>query len=262
MNFAMFRFVIRAAKYWIFGVDSPSRKREKSNMGFFSFSKGTVLALTVAALLGWTSRVVAVTTDTLQHLVDTAGSLAIGDKIFNNFNYFESGLTSFDASQIHVTASVSNGIYFLTWDGNISLVSGGAASGDLLLNYRVTATAGAISAIGQLYTGSAQPQPGSFLAIDETVRDTQGNLVANSHLDTHDMSDPAAEPGDNLNLSPAQKTIDVTKDIALGTASGGFVSISEIRQSFTQVPEAATTALLAVGFALMSAAARRKTRNG
>jgi hypothetical protein len=230
-------------------------------MGLFPFTKGTVRALAVAALLGWAGRVNGLTTDTLQHLVDTGGALTIGDKIFNNFNYFESGLTSFDASQIHVTASIANGIYFLTWAGNISLVSGGAASGDLLLNYRVTATAGQISAIGQAYTGSAQPQPGTFLAIDETARDTQGNLVANSHLDEHDMSDPAAEPGDNLNLTPPQQTIDVTKDIALATVNGGFVTISEIRQSFTQVPEAATTALVCIGLALIGATARRKARN-
>jgi PEP-CTERM motif len=53
----------------------------------------------------------------------------------------------------------------------------------------------------------------------------------------------------------------VTKDIALATVNGGFVTISEIRQSFTQVPEAATTALVCIGLALIGATAHRKARN-
>lgn len=203
-----------------------------------------------------------VTTDTLLHLVSSGGSLAIGDKIFSNFDYFASGLTSFDASQIRVTASFSGGVYFLTWAGNMSLVSGGPATADLVLNYRVTATSGLINMIDQFYTGSVQGTAGSFLAIDETVRDTTGRVVANSHLDATDLGDPFAEAGDNLNINPALTTVDVTKDLSFGVVNGGFVTVSEVRQSFHQsaIPEAGTTGLLVLGMAVVGIAALRKTR--
>jgi len=214
-----------------------------------------------AVALGLASQTKAATTDNLMHLANTGGSLTIGDKTFSNFDFLASGLTSFDASQIRVTASLANGTYFLTWAGNISLVSGsGPISAELLLNYRVAAATGTINMIDQSYTGSAQPTGGAFLAIDETVRDTNGNLVANSHLDANDLSDPSAEPGDNLTINPAQSVIDVTKDIAFGIVNGGFVSVSEIRQSFDQIPEAGTTSMLVVGLAIVGFVIRQKVR--
>ncbi|MGD1089822.1 MAG: hypothetical protein ABR955_14040, partial [Verrucomicrobiota bacterium] len=79
----------------------------------------------------------------MAYLQDTPGaSLSIGDKTFSGFAYNESDLTSFDASNIQVTASQVGTSYFLTWGGNMSLVSGGAATADLLLNYTVTANDG------------------------------------------------------------------------------------------------------------------------
>ena len=224
---------------------------------------GTALALAAAALLGLVSQAGAQnappTTDNLAHLVATGGSLRIGDKVFSDFDFVASGLTSFDPSQIRVTASMEDGIYYLTWAGNMSLVSAsGPASADLVLNYRVTATQGLINTIDQLYTGSAQPLGGSFLAVDETVRDSSGRIVANSHLDTDDLSDPFAEAGDNLNINPALRTVRVTKDISFGLISRGFITISEVRQSFHQVPEASTAVLLGLGLALVGIVAFRQ----
>jgi hypothetical protein len=219
-------------------------------------------ALAAAVALGLASQTEAATTDNLQNLTTTGGSLTIGDKTFSNFDFLASGLTSFDASKIQVTASFAGGTYYLTWGGNMSLVSGSGApaTADLLLNYRVTAATGMINMIDQQFTGSVQPPGGAFLAIDETVRDTNGNLVANSHLDANDLSDPSAEPGDNLLISPAQHIIDVTKDIAFGIVNGGFISISEIRQSFDQIPEPDTTPMLVVGLGILGFVVRQKLR--
>ena len=194
----------------------------------------------------------------MQHLVDTNGSISIGDKVFSNFDYVESGLTTFDASKIRVVATVdSSGIYYLTWQGNMSLLSSTTATADLVLNYSVTATSGQIDMIDQLYTGSAQTFTGTsreFLAIDETVRNSSGALVANSHLDLTDPSDPFAEAGDNLFVNPGQSRLNVTKDISFGAFNGGFIALSEVRQSFHQVPEASTTGMFLLGVALAGAA--------
>lgn len=111
--------------------------------------------------------------------------------------------------------------------------------------------------IDQSYTGSAQPAGGAFIAVDESVY-SGTTIVANSHLEVGDLSDPWAEVGDDLLIDPALTTVDVSKDIGLGIVNSGFVTISEIKQSFHQVPEGgATMALLGAGM-LGLIALRRK----
>jgi PEP-CTERM motif len=196
----------------------------------------------------------AATSDTLQDLATTGGSLTIGDKTFNNFSFQESGLTSFDPSQITVTASFQNGIYFLTFTGNMSLVSAsGPASADLVLNYTITALAGQISMIDQSYTGGGT-NGSAHISIDETASH-DGVVYGSSHLEIGDFSDPPAEGtfnGDNLDINPPQTSLDVTKDMGFGlsASNGGQVEISRVAQSFHQVPEPSTVAMLLLGSAV------------
>ena len=214
--------------------------------GFLSFIAAFAL---IASVNAQTS-----TSDTLQDLVNTDGSLTIGDKVFDNFDFFASGLTNFDPSQIRVTASFSNGEYFLTWAGNMSLVSGGAATADLVLGYTVTALSGTIDEVDASYTGSAQPSGGAFLAIDETVRDSQGDVLGTMHLD-------GSHTSATLNINPAQTSLNITKDLGFGIVDGGFVTVSEISQSVHQVvPEASTSVLFGLGLFLCGMFATRCRR--
>ena len=219
----------------------------------------------MASAVSFTPPVPAYTAD-LASLVANNGTLTIGDKIFSNFDYLATNLTSFDPSKITVTASVDmDGVYYLTYAGNISLVSGsGPVTADLLLNYTVTATAGQIVMIDQYYAGSAQGTNGAFLAVDETAR-VGPVVVANSHLMVGDLSDPPAEfgiGGDNLNINPGQTTLDVTKDISLGLVDGGLITISKVAQSFHQgVPDGGSTVAL-LGIALAAVEGVRWTLRG
>ena len=211
----------------------------------------------VAAVVGFALAMMAgplsaqVYTDTLADLSNPNGtynSLTIGDKTFSHFSYLGTDLTSFDPSQIVVAASIaSDGTYDLTWGGNVSLATLNTATADLKLNYVVTATDGLIAVIDQSYTGSAQ---NGLLAIDEnayTQNFGQG-LDGNSHLNTYDVSDPPAESTDLLNLITPASTLFVTKDIGLaGFSPGSFVTISEVTQSFHQVPEPGAVMLTALG---------------
>jgi hypothetical protein len=176
------------------------------------------------------------------------GTLSVGDKVFSGFSYLNSDLTSFNPSQIMVTASESGGVDYLTWTGNISFVSSGVASADLLLNYMVTANSGAIDMIDQSFTGSAQ---NGFLAIDETAATGTfgGPVVGSTHLQVGNNSD-----SDGIN--PAQPVLYMTTDIGLAVASpnGGFITVSQIGQSFHQlapVPEPSVTLLGSLGGGLL-----------
>lgn len=194
-------------------------------------------------------------TDTLANLTANHGTLSVGDKTFSGFDYLASSdLTSFDPTQITVTASIgSDGVYYLTWSGNISLATFGTATADLKLNYIVMANAGSISMIDQAYTGSAQG--GGLLAVDETAAlgNFGGQVVGQSHLTALDVSDPPAEINDVLNIVPPETLLYVTKDIALAAAApgGSLVTISQVAQSFHQVPEPGTLLLGSLGGGLL-----------
>ena len=164
-------------------------------------------------------------------------TLSIDDKTFSGFGYTPSGLTSFDPNQIIVTATESAGVDYLTWSGNISVVSGDIGTAGLQLKYIVTANAGTINKIDQAYTGSAV---NGLLTVVETVStDPSGvPIVGSSHLQVGDLSDPDAEANDLLDIFPPEAVLYVTKDIVfnLNSVNGGFISISQVVQSFHQVP--------------------------
>jgi hypothetical protein len=207
-------------------------------------------------------------TGTLYDLANGGGSLTIDHKLFSDFSFTDSGLTSFDAHNIIVTASDVGGVEYLTWSGDMSLSSAGIASADLKLNYKVTVTPGGnpIDWIDQSFTGSAQH---GFLAVDETahIGAPGGLVVGSSHLEVGDFSDPPPETvqGDNLTINPWQNVLYITKDIgfSVNSPNGGFITISEVSQSFHQVPEPTTViagALLLLPFGASTLRILRKNR--
>jgi len=179
------------------------------------------------------------------------GSLTIDDKTFTGFWYQATGLTGFDPNQIYVSVSQTGGVDYLTWSGNMSL-SGSYATSDLILRYIVTANPGSINMIDQYYIGVAT---NGFLAVDETaaIGAFGGTVVGFSHLEVGDFGDPPAEAiqGDSLNINPSQSVLYVTKDISFAVLDGGTVSLSEVVQSFHQVPEPGTMLLGCLGGGLL-----------
>lgn len=220
--------------------------------------KNTVFWTAAISLAAMIQPAQATLTGDLASLVNNGGTLSVGDKTFSGFTYADNGLTSFNAANITVTASVGpDGVYYLTWEGPIVLTrseaNAPAASAHLSLGYTVTANPGQIFMIDQSYTGSAQPS-GASLAVDENVF-VDGVNVANSHLGIGDMSDfpfpPTGEAGDKLTFNPAS-LLHITDDISFDIGSGGgLVFISEISQSFHQVPVPEPTTIIAGALLLL-----------
>ena len=183
-------------------------------------------------------------------------SLSVGDKTFSGFSFLATGLNGFDANAILVTASYYDSdpsTYYLSYSGNMQLVGPTLVTltADLLLGYTVTA-GNPIYMIDQKYTGGAVN--GSLL-VNETAT-SAGAPAVHSQLSRGfgptDVTDPNNYPygpltafdlGENdlLTVVPPQTVLDVVKDISFSIFNpGGQVSISEVEQSFHQVPEPTT----------------------
>jgi len=194
---------------------------------------------------------------TLGDLVSSGGTLTIDDKTFSNFAWqtADAGLNS-QAANLIVTTSSSGGVDYLDFSGAISVdnISGnGTLMGDLILSYTVTANPGAINMIDQQYTPLAGTTTNSGqIVIGETVA-YNGVTVANSTLSLNppDLSDPQPEPGDNLNINPAENQLAVTKDILIAAYAGNMVGLTNVEQSFHQVPEPGTMLLGSLGGGLL-----------
>ena len=211
--------------------------------------RNTVIVVAAVAMAATIQTTQAAFTDSLADLTSATGtynSLSIGDKTFSDFSYLASALTGFNAANVTVTASVdAGGVYFLTWSGNVAaLASLTPTTGDLLLNYRVSASAGVIAKIDQGYTGSG------IVSVVETVSPSSGGVPITSTivLPLTGVLNPNSE--DNIPVVPPSATLYVTKDIGLavlpnGSFASDLATISQVEQSFHQVAVPEPTTVIA-----------------
>jgi hypothetical protein len=173
--------------------------------------------------------------------LSNGGTLTVGDKTFSDFSYTAVGLTGWNPLNVTVAATEdANGVYFLTWSGNVAaLASLTSASADLKLNYAVTASAGVIATIDQGYTGSG------IISVVETVSPSSGGVPITSTISLPLTGVLNPDSADNIPVVPPSSTLYVTKDIAIavlpnGTLASDLATISQVEQSFHQVPEPTT----------------------
>jgi hypothetical protein len=201
----------------------------------------TMLAFGLVSALGGVS-LFATPVYTLGGLVSSGGTITIDDKTFSNFSWQSANAAlNSDASALVVTASSSGGIDYLNWSGSIAVdntLGNANLIGDLILKYTVSANPGSINMIDQSYTPLPATTAGSGqIIIGETVGNN-GITVANSTLTLNPpvLSEPPAQPGDNLNINPSVQQLAVIKDISILAKPGNLVGLSNVEQSFHQVP--------------------------
>jgi len=169
---------------------------------------------------------------------------ADGSLTFSGFGLSGDPTLVADAGTFTVSTINQGGINYLSFSGAFIGVSG-ISSADLTLSYTVTANGGGITMIDQKYTPDANNfvGAGDQIIIGETASGHTGSETANSTLTLQplDLSDPVAEPGDNLNFGTAQTVVDVSKDFLFTSGNlGDTVGLSVLDQSFHTVPEPTT----------------------
>ena len=227
-----------------------------------------ILVLSVASVVAGIP-LFAQTIYTLGDLVNSGGTITIGDKTFSNFGWQSANATlNSDAAALVVTVSSSGGVDYLNFSGLIALdntLGNADLTGDVNLTYTVTANPGSIDMIDQSYTPlTATTSAAGQIIIGETVANN-GIIVANSTLTLNppDFIDPQPEPGDNLNINPSANQLAVIKDITIDAFAGNVVGLTNVEQSFHQVPEPGTLLLggLGGGLLLLLRSRRQSRRN-
>ena len=217
--------------------------------GGLLFLLAFVLAPTLAGASLYTSIVPA---QTVQNVIDTTGSVAVGNLVFSDFTLdttFQNTGNAPNTSSVLVEGVLMNGNYGLRFVGGWS--ASGAQIVDTLLSFKVTAVDSTLTD-DHLWMSSAAGAAGGSASIVETLFTQPDTEPIGPTLFTY-ASDTVTQLTSDGVFDP-QPYLWVTKDINVNGGITGIAQISEFFQTFS-VPEPCTLLVLAVGGAL---ALRRK----
>lgn len=193
----------------------------------------------------------------LSDLIANNGVIVVGDKKFDGFSYLKTGDMP-DAGTVNVVGYTDGfGNFGLKFQGSFVDFVGGAGS-DALVEFRVTVTNPNNKIVGADLTANPQVIGGNgVISITETFLPDNASAV----LNVFDIVPGGFQPTDSVNFPGQYTSLRVQKDILAFSAGnpGGVPTLSFFTQTFRQIPEPSTWALLGFGsMALVALRARRK----
>jgi len=210
----------------------------------------------IAATLGLALAAGQSRADTLAALIEGGGSLTVGDKVFSNFGYQGNSGDFPDPSNITVNPIPPGGTDSF---GNFGIRFGLAGQDnpdgiatDFLLTYTVT-NLGTTPLITDVHLSSnlsiaGTPATGDhpFGTIVESISAPGVGRVAQVNNSVTTSTTSLSAVASFIPPGPYQ-TLTITKDVQLFSTPGAIATVSFIDQSFSQVPEPGSLALLGLG---------------
>jgi len=172
----------------------------------------------------------------LADLIANNGTITNGDKVFSNFAYLATGDMPLAAgvNVVPITVAGNLGIQF---QGGFTDLPGGGSS-DALITYVVTSLQGATITDAHI-DGNPDVVGGTgALSITESFTPDAPNTMS-----IFDIEPGATQVSDSTIFATPHSSLHVQKDI-LGVAGDGIATLSFVNQTYSQVPEPGSMALL------------------
>lgn len=212
--------------------------------------RGIKSAIMALAFAGFTGIASAYPVMTLDQLLQPGAYMIVGDKMFDHFGFNSGTMTSagFNIQGIDESSPLFLGNYGIDIQGSFTQIGVGTLDADL--TYRVsTLTGQQITGLRQLVNaggfGLSWAATSTELVLDKTGGQVLANLVSGAAAGANFQVTDAI-------LSAPQTVLLINKDINIVVQQGGiFASISDIQQTFSQIPEPSVLALFGLGLAAL-----------
>ena len=206
----------------------------------------TKITTTALLVLGMAGTAAADHISNLADLIANDGTVVVGDKLFSNFTYAWTGDMP-DASGVNVIEYTDpDGNFGIQFQGAFLDLAGGNAS-DALITFDVTVLDPALMISGAHLAGNPAVAGGnggnSFGSVTETF--LPGNITDSLVIFADEDS---AVLADWVTFDQPVTTLSVQKDIILFADDDAVATtLSFVNQSFSQIPEPGSLALLGLG---------------